>query len=301
MSMLSGNPILPGVGVCDPHVRIYDGRAYLYATHDKSPDNTSFVMDDWWIWSSPDLVRWTHECSIRPEQTYYGRPDSSCWAVDAIARGGRHYFYFSRGPAEIGVVEADTPVGPWRDPLQAPLIADGAVAPDSRDPGLFLDDDGEAYIVFGTWTFYIARLKDSMVALAERPRTIEIIEPQGPYGAGKTDDKPYLHKRGGIYYLSWGCYYGMSENLYGPYRCCGSIVLEENVEPEMRYKSHGLTYDRHGSFFQWRGQWYFICNDMSRIGNPVFRDSCLCYVNYRPDGSIEPVKITAAGVTLPPP
>ena len=29
-----GNPILPGLGVCDPHIRIYDDIAYLYATHD---------------------------------------------------------------------------------------------------------------------------------------------------------------------------------------------------------------------------------------------------------------------------
>ena len=52
------NPILPGLGVCDPHVRIINNRAYLYATHDRSLHNTHFIMDDWWIWSSPDLEHW---------------------------------------------------------------------------------------------------------------------------------------------------------------------------------------------------------------------------------------------------
>ena len=69
----SGNPLLPGKGVCDPHVRIYDGRAYLYATHDKSSENQHYVMEDWWIWSSDDLVNWRHECTIKPEDTYYGK------------------------------------------------------------------------------------------------------------------------------------------------------------------------------------------------------------------------------------
>jgi hypothetical protein len=35
---LSGNPILQGRGVCDPHIRIFNDTAYLYATHDQSFD-----------------------------------------------------------------------------------------------------------------------------------------------------------------------------------------------------------------------------------------------------------------------
>ncbi len=296
----SGNPIIPGRGVCDPHIRIHGDRAYLYATHDKSPDNPGFVMDDWWIWSSPDLVKWTHECTIGPENTYFGKPDSSCWAVDAIERNGRHYFYFSRGPREIGVLAADSPVGPWYDPLRKPLVAEDTAATEARDPGLFRDDDGEYYIVFGTWDFYLARLGAGMDTLAEPPRRIAIRNPEGPYGKGKTDDKPYLHKRNGIYYLSWGCFYGMSDDLHGPYECRGSILLEENVAPELRYKHCNITHDRHGSFFEWRGQWYFVCNEMGVTQNGFFRDSSISYVNYGPGGEILPIRITREGVALPP-
>ena len=295
----SGNPIVPGIGLCDPHVRIYNDRAYLYATHDKSPHSPGFVMDDWWIWSSPDLIEWQHECTIRPEDTYFGRADSSCWAVDAIERRGKHYFYFSRGPNNIGVMEADTPVGPWRDPLGKPLLAEGSVPTDIRDPGLFKDDDDEYYIVFGTYDFFIARLHEDMISLAETPRRIGIRNPEGPYGKGKTDDKPYLHKRGDVYYLSWGCYYAISDAVFGDYDCKGSIVLEENVAPSLRYKHHPITMDRHGSFFEWRGQWYFICNEMGITQNGIFRDSSISYVDYLPNGDIKPIHITEDGVSLP--
>jgi hypothetical protein len=295
----SGNPIIPGIGVCDPHIRIYNDRAYLYATHDKSPKSKGFVMDDWWIWSTPDLIHWKHECTIRPEDTYYGKPDPYCWAADAIERDGKHYFYFSRGPEDIGVLEADTPIGPWRDPLGKPLLAQGSVPTKIRDPGLFKDDDGTCYIVFGTWDFYIARLNRDMISLAEQPRLITISSPEGPYGKGKTDDKPYLHRRAGLYYLSWGCYYAISDSVYGDYDCKGSIVCDENVAPSLRYKHKPITHDRHGSFFEWRGQWYFICNEMGITQNGIFRDSSISYVRYLDNGTINPIFITDEGVALP--
>ncbi|MBN1436807.1 MAG: family 43 glycosylhydrolase [Sedimentisphaerales bacterium] len=296
----SGNPIMPGIGLCDPHIRIYNDRAYLYATHDKSAQSERFIMEDWWIWSTPDLINWQHECTIRPEETYYAKPDTECWAVDAMERNGKHYFYFSRGPANIGVLEADTPIGPWRDPLGKPILAEGAVDTMIRDPGLFKDDDGTCYIVFGTMQFYIARLNEDMISLAETPRLITINNPEGPYGKGKMDDKPYLHKRDGIYYLSWGCYYGMSDSVYGDYDCRGSIVQKDRITPSLHYRGErNIDFDRHGSFFEWRGQWYFICNEMGRTQNVFFRDSSISYVNYLPNGRIEPVNITEEGVSLP--
>jgi len=296
---LSGNPILPGCGVCDPHVRIFNNTAYLYATHDIAPDKTRFVTEDWWVWSSPDLVHWKHESTLRPEQTYIGAGFQACYATDATERNGKYYWYFSEGYEHTGVVVGDTPAGPWHDPLGRPLIGDGFVPVLAYDPGIFTDDDGTPYIVFGVWDFYIARLGDDMISLAEPPRRITIHNPEGPYGSGKTDDKVYLHKREGLYYLSWGCFYAMSDHVYGPYDCRGSIIQEQNVAPSHRYADHVITFDRHGSFFEWHKQWYFICNDMSQTRNPRFRDSSLCYVQYRSNGEIEPVRLDAAGVCLP--
>ena len=87
-----------------------------------------------------------------------------------------------------------------------------------------MDTDGKDYIVFGTWNYYIARLNDDMISLAERPRPITLDKKFGPYGAGKTDDKPSLHQRNGIYYLSWSSFYAMSTNVYGPYTYKGSVI-----------------------------------------------------------------------------
>lgn len=296
---LSGNPILRGRGVCDPHVRIFNDRAWLYATHDKSPDSSTFVMEDWWVWSSPDLVNWTHECTLRPEDTYIGPGFTSCWATDAAERNGRYYWYFSEVNRSTGVVVGESPAGPWHDPLGRPLVSPDDAPAGAYDPGVFIDDDGTPYLVFGVWDYYIARLNDDMISLAETPRRLTIHNPEGPYGKGRLDDKPYLHKRAGVYYLSWGCYYSISDHVYGPYACRGSVIQEAYVDEPLRYTHAALTYDRHGSFFEWRGQWYYICNDMSQTRTEFFRDSSIGYVFYRDNGEIEPVRLTTAGVALP--
>jgi arabinoxylan arabinofuranohydrolase len=273
------NPILPGLGVCDPHVHVFGGRAYLYATHDRSPENTGYAMDDWWIWSSGDLSHWRHECTISPESTYISEKSSHCWATDAAERNGRYYFYFSEKNLRTGVLEGKTPSGPWRDPLGRPLIGDGVVPVGAYDPCVFTDTEGDPWIVFGVWRFFLARLGEDMVSLASRPVEIEVIDPRGPYGPGRTDDKPFIHHRCGLYYLSWGCYWAISDKVRGPYRCMGSFFSEKEVS----------TLDRHGSFFQWKDRWYFICTDHSASGNPFFRDSVICPVSYGAGGELLPV------------
>ena len=173
-------------------------------------------------------------------------------------------------------MEGNSPAGPWHDLLGHALISKGFVPTESRDPGIFQEANGASYIVFGTFDYYIARLKEDMISLAEKPRLIQIENPEGPYGTGRTDDKPFLHRRNDKYYLSWGCYYAVSDSLYGPYNCKGTIIKAERVSPEFldptnRTSPYGppakwepkdwLGYDRHGSFFELHGQWYFICND----------------------------------------
>ena len=107
----AGNPIIENKGVCDPQMRVFGDRVWLYATHDRSVENKGFCMLDWWVWSSADLVNWTLESTLRPQDTYFKNPSTTCWATDAATRNGKYYFYFSMGRQDIGVVVGDTPRG----------------------------------------------------------------------------------------------------------------------------------------------------------------------------------------------
>lgn len=290
-----GNPIKKGIGLTDPHVFVYNDTAYMFATHDFSVANTGFTMKDWWVWSSEDLVNWHQVCRITPEETFLKCPFNSCWATFGVIREDTCYFYFSAGKTEVGVLRGASPSGPWQDPLGKPLIPKGLTPTEQRDPDLLVDDDGSAYLVYGTFNYFVARLNQDMISLAEKPRPIVIDSPVGPYGEGKTDDKPSLHKYNGRYYLSWSGYYAVSDNVYGPYKYKGCLFKEENLE--QKFRKGRIDFDRHGNFFKLHDQWYYTFNDQSLPGcTHYFRDACMVYVHYLDNGDIAPIHLNGIGV-----
>ena len=294
-----GNPISALIGrpVGDTHMIEWKGRVYLFAGHDFALESKGYDLRDWWVWSSSDLLEWKLESVLKPEDTFLKRPFKSCWATFGVPFPDGWRYYFSAGPTEIGVVTAKTPAGPWSDPLGKPLVAKGEYRTQARDPDVLLDDDGSAYIVFGTFKYFIAKLGADGLSLAEKARPVEIKGEFGPYGQGKTDDKPSLHKRNGLYYLSWSSFYAVSENVYGPYRYRGSVIDAAYVAPKFRRDRIELHYDRHGNFFQFNGQWYYVANDYSQPGRTrFFRDAVMGYVHYRDNGDIAPVRIDEVGV-----
>lgn len=295
----AANPIVPNQGLNDPHIHIFGDRAYVFASHDRSATNQSFVMDDWWVWSSPDLVHWTNECMIKPEQTYIGKLFTGCWAVDAAFRNGKYYFYFSQRNEQTGVLVGDSPAGPWHDPLGKPLLPAGIVPTSPYDNCVFQDEDGKAYIIFGVWDYYIAQLNDDMISLAEKPRLLKLDRKFGPYGDGKTDDKPNLHKANGHYYLTWGCFYAMSDQVYGPYQFKGA-VMDTNTSFAPGYASptwpKGPLQGRHGNFFTWHGQWYYTYGDLSQTGNRFYRDAFISYLHYKANGELASIRVDGIGV-----
>ena len=301
---LSQNPIIPDKGVNDPHIRIIDDRAYLAASHDRSSKNKTFEMDDWWLWSSDNLVDWHLVKKLSPEETYIDKPYSKCWATDIVKRNDKYYWYFSEANINSGVVMAEDPMGPWIDPLGEPLLKEDLTPTKEYDMGIFEDVDGGFYIVFGIWDYYIAKLNDDMISLAEAPKKITVSNPRGPYnlcGTRKektTDDKPFIHYYNKKYYLSWGCFYAISDNVYGPYEYKGSII--ESKSFAHGYDSptwpNGFKQGRHGSFFNWHNQWYFAYCDMSQTGNRYFRDTFISYVNYRENGEIALIRVDGVGV-----
>lgn len=266
------NPLIFRKGVCDPHIHIFEGRAYLYATHDVMGHNLDgFCMTDWQIWSSENLIDWKLENTIDPADFYCGTIDQ-CWAVDAAYRNGKYYLYFSTGYWGVGVAVADHPAGPFRDALGSAL-ADQDTYPlhiPKWDPHIFQDEDGEAYLVAGTchqekpWDcYFIARLAEDMIHLAEPLRKIEYIGNPCP------EDKPSLHKYNGIYYLTHASYYAVSDNVYGPYVHKGHI---------------GFTND-HGAFFTYHNQTYFAAGGMDNP-SPYLRASYMVPCHYRRNGEI---------------
>lgn len=292
-----------GRGVTDPHIHVFEGRAYLYASHDHSAENCGFVMKDWQVWSSDDLLNWRLESTLKPEDTYIGAPMDGCWATDVVEKDGKYYWVFSvvdtaAHHQHVGMVASDAPGGPWQDVLGKPLLHDDCADTEVYDPCFFTEDNGDVYILFGVWQYYIAKMSADMLSIADTPRPITILNPEGPYGKGKTDDKVSLHKRNGLYYLSWGSYYAISDSLNGPFDCRGCVIDPDKMEPRFRDRTwpQGPQQGRHGNYFEWQGQWYFTYCEMAFSNNSYFRDFWISPVHYRANGEIETIVINSDAI-----
>lgn len=252
------NPIISNLGVCDPHIRIFNNKAYLFASHDKAPNNEFYGMYDWWVWSSSDLVHWTMEFNLFPKDMWCGATNNS-WAVDGAFRNGNVYFYVS-GNWRTGIaVSTNGPGGPYKDALGKQMIG-------QYDPTIFIDDDAKKtpYLIAGKFPYEIAKLNEDMISLAEEQKPI-LHDTVGWKGDGG-----FLHKRNGIYYLNGhGTSYSTATNIYGPYTYRGKY-----------YKD----WIDHPMVFEWNNQ-TFCAFGRGEVGR-LFRKTHLTYVHYRENGEI---------------
>jgi len=252
-TLLASNPIVKSptctatggaggmCGVADPNLKFFDGKFLLFATHDFSINNTGFRMDNWQVWSSSDLVAWTLESTVRPQDSLkWDTQLTECWATDAAYSNGAYYFYVSAGGSEVGVMTATSPKGPWSDPLGAPLLSNAlgkSLGTTFRDPCVFQEPGtDDFYLIAGVFTYYITKLRKDLISLAEKPKLVKFIGPDvyGPCGGNKTDDKPFLHKHNVTYYLSWGCFYATSSSVYGPFTMQGAVIDTKKIATEFQ-------------------------------------------------------------------
>ena len=119
------NPILGG-DYPDPSI-VRDGEDY-YMTHSSFDYNPGLI-----VWHSRDLVNWEPiSCAL---QTYLG----SVWAPDISKIGDKFYIYFTVHNRSNWVVYADSPYGPWSDPVDLHVgHIDPCPASDNGENWLFL-------------------------------------------------------------------------------------------------------------------------------------------------------------------
>jgi hypothetical protein len=170
-----GNPFVTDIYTADPDAFVFGGRLYVDTDRDQAPlGATDFVMRDWHMYSTSDAVTWTDH-GVRMALADFGWADANAWAPQMVHRGGRFFWYVpvrqaSTRAMTIAVAVGDNPLGPFTDALGHPLI-DGTVANHSAfdiDPTVLIDDDGQAYIYWGSFSSpRAAKLKDNMIELAE--------------------------------------------------------------------------------------------------------------------------------------
>lgn len=271
-SSFAQNPIIKDIGMSDPHVRVFNDTIYLYCGHDSHPDDETWLMREWRIFSTVDLINWKQEGIISTEDNYMDDNSTDCWAGDAATRNGKYYFYFSDRKRSVGVMVSEFPQGPFKDALGKPLVSP------MHDPTILFDDDQQKtpYLIYGDKEgggFHVARLNEDMTSTAEAPKPIEINGEEWQE-APAWMDKNYIFKYQDTYYLTWGRDYATSKNIYGPYECVGGVG-----------NGHNLSEYAHGSFFWWKGQFYHNWCYYLRDGYK-YRESIITYCHFDDKGRI---------------
>ena len=298
ISSRRGNPLCPEGAADnmfpDPHIKIFTdpdtGREnmYVYVGHDEGRDR--FVMRDWYVLYSEDLVNWKCKKSLRREDTYLPPDSVDCWACDAVRSpwDGKYYLYYSCGGESTGVAVSDRPDGPFVDARgKTPILPKGITPTNSYDPDIILPDgdDRRAWILFGSdWTdhYWAMQLAENMTeVIPGTARKVHVYpdEHTAEELLGELrSDQAEAFRYGDTWYLYWAGRYAVSRSRLGPY------IFRGNIGADIPHYPDGRAFIDHGSFTEWKGQWYYSVSCGQESWS--YRQTWLMYLHVCDDGTL---------------
>ncbi|MDD4486318.1 MAG: family 43 glycosylhydrolase, partial [Proteiniphilum sp.] len=250
----------------------------LYTSHDED-DAMGFKMQDWLLYSSTDMVNWTEHGAVASLKDFAWVPyDNGAWAVQCVERNGKFYLYCPMpGNVGIGVLVADSPYGPFKDPIGKPLIKNSN---HDIDPTVMIDDDGQAYMYWGNPKVYYVKLNEDMISYSG-----EIM--QDPTTPANYQEGPWVWKRNGLYYMAYastccpeGIGYAMSSKPTGAWEYKGMII-----------DASELSRGNHPGIIEYKGKSYVFGHsyDLLKQITPKFyerRSVDMDEMYYNSDGTI---------------
>lgn len=336
-----GNPLRDYRLGADPYAIVYDGRVYLYMSSDEYVydnkgdliENNFSMLNRVFAMSSDDMVNWTDHGAIpvagarnlndgQGIAKWAGGSWAPAAAYKRINGEDKFFLYFADSAGGIGVLTADSPIGPWRDPLGKALVTHSTPGVAGVvwlfDPAVLVDDDGKAYLYFGGGVPGGRNPTQEQVA---DPRTVRVIQLGddmiSTVRAAAVIEAPYvfedsgIHKYNGKYYYSYCTNFGprphgedvpatgeivymVGDSPMGPFRYVGSILKNP-------YHFFGVGGNNHHAIFEFAGQWYIVyhAQTVSKAvhGNGYgYRSPHINKVEFYDNGLIKEIKADRFGV-----
>jgi beta-xylosidase len=292
-------PITTALYTADPAALVVGDTMYLYTGHDEAATGgTNFVMRDWHVFTSGDATTWTDQ-GVKLKLSDFPWAGGDAWAGEVEPRNGKYYWYApvngnGAGWMDIGVAVGDSPLGPFHDAKGGPLISDSTAnsSPLNIDPTVFTDDDGQAYIYWGSYNgVRAAKLKSDMINLDGA-----VITPQG---VSNFWEAPWMFKRNGTYYLAYSA--NDSACSAPGYACIRYATASNPLGP---WTHRGVVLDQvssttnHPAIIEFKGQWYMVYHNASSPGGGNFRRSVtLDKLYWNADGTMQKVVQTSGPST----
>jgi len=324
------NPIMTQAFGADPYVLVYEDTAYIYMTADAfeyEADGTTIKENSYskiqsiHCVSTKDMKNFTDHGEI----LVAGENGAAKWAKNSWAPAAAHktidgkekfFLYFADNGGGIGVLESDSPTGPFVDPIGKALVSRKVPTCDSVlwlfDPAVLVDDDGTGYIYFGggvpegktdfPGTGRVCKLGDDMISLDGDPVAIDI-----PY----LFEDSGIHKYGNKYYYTYCTNWNVPNEATKEYKfASGEIACMVSDSPmgpftyqekilENPGKLCGLYGNNHHALFNMNDTWYIAYH--SRMLEKTmgiekgYRSTFINEVKINEDGTIGVIKQTTEG------
>lgn len=309
--------LAPHLYMADPHAHVFNGRLYIYPSHDIDagiPENDNgdhFDMRDYHVFSLDEIDGPVTDHGVALDLNDIPWAKRQLWDCDCASKDGKYYLYF---PAKdqsdifrIGVAISDRPEGPFV-PQAEPIKNSYSI-----DPCVFRDDNEVHYMYFGgLWggqlqsyrdnkaipqgkepgdtevalSPRVAKLSDDMLQFDEEPREIILLDEKGePLKAGDHDrrffEAAWVHKYRDKYYFSYST--GNTRKL------CHAIG--DNPYGPFTYQGVVLTpvvgWTTHHSIAEFQGKWYLFFHDSVPSGGKTWlRSMKVCELEYDENGTI---------------
>ncbi|KAA9105870.1 family 43 glycosylhydrolase [Microbacterium rhizomatis] len=336
MQQQAVNPYLPDWEyIPDGEPRIFGDRVFLFGSHDRF-SGRKYCMNDYVAWSAPvtDLSDWSnHGVMYRKEQDPGNRTGKrALWAPDVVQGGdGRFYLYYGlEFVPRISVAVADAPEGPYE--FLGYVTHPGGPAMGSRpgdpfpfDPGVLVDDDGQAYLYFGfgmegkvqTYLLmgrhglvhegaYVVALEPDMHTIAAGPRLI-VPKAGASEGTGFEGHEFYeaasIRKIADTYYFVYSSIqghelcYATSDRPTEGFKYRGVLVSNGDIGLDGRTAADALNYtaNNHGGLVQIENQWYIFYHRHTNR-EQVSRQAVAEPIELAADGRFLQTEMTSSGL-----
>ena len=317
--------LLPSDYMADPSVHVFDGKLYIYPSHDwdsDAPDDdfgSEYDMKDYHVLSlegadpmTSPVVDHGNALDIK-DIPWVGR---QLWDCDVVkGKDGKYYMYY---PAKdktdifrVGVAVSDSPVGPFvpeKDPIRGSYSIDIAV----------LEDSGEYYMYFGgIWggqlqryennmakdcgTSYpadgqpaiparVVKLSEDMLQFAEAPRPVVLLDEDGSPIKVEDNERRFFEaawtfKKDGKYYFTY--------STGDTHKLC--YAVGDNPYGPFTYKGVILTpvvgWTTHHSIVEFSGKWWLFHHDsVPSKGINRLRSLKVCELEFDENGGIVTVE-----------
>ncbi|WP_203457058.1 carbohydrate-binding protein [Paenibacillus tepidiphilus] len=331
------NPLMDHKLGADPFALTYNGRVYVYMSSDayvynsdgSVKDNDFSALNKINVISSADMVNWTDHTAVPVAGANNANNGqgiakwaSLSWApsvaVKKINGVDKFFLYFANGASGIGVLTANSPVGPWTDPLGKALVTNSTAGMSGVtwlfDPAVLVDDDGNGYLYCGGG---IPNTSDP--ASIANPRTARVLklgsDMTSIVGSATTIDAPYMFEDSGIHKYNGKYYYSYCINFSGTHPAAypageiGYMVSNSPTGPftyvghflKNPYTFFGVGGNNHHAVFNFNNQWYVVYHaqtvSKAQLGDGKgYRSPHINKLVHNADGTIQEVQGNMDGI-----